>query len=92
MPKQTIIQNPLAEIRNETNIVYVLATQLEALARVLTHVKPLDEDQQPTLRPEDFIHIMQLFQRQLASLQDIADGVDGAVEAGCPGSLKAVTA
>lgn len=76
--------NKLADdIRDETEIVHGISQQLEALARVLTYVKTEGDEQDPnptTIKPTDFVCIMQIFQEKLESLEDLAGGIEGAVQ------------
>ena len=80
------------EIRDETEIVLGIAQQLEALARVLTYVTTEgDEQDPPIITPEDFVCIMQVFHEKLVSIEDLAGGVEAAVERGGePASMQAV--
>ena len=80
------------EIRDETEIVLGIAQQLEALALLLTYVKTEgDEQDPPIITPEDFVCIMQIFHEKLVSIEDLAGGVEAAVERGGePAAMQAV--
>jgi hypothetical protein len=80
MANQSGKPTPLASISKEADIVRHMSTQLESLARVLSYVPTTDPDQKPTVSPDDFVSIMGLFQEHLATLKDIAEGIDRAVE------------
>jgi hypothetical protein len=74
-------------------IIYGLSTQLEALARVLTQVRTVeDPDQDPPITPEEFVSIMQVFHEKLYALKDISGSLDGVVEeaSGPPPTVHAV--
>jgi hypothetical protein len=79
----------VAEFRHETNILRHLSTRLETLARVLSHVQTVDEDQDPTIKPDDMVCLMELFQEDLSSLRDLAETLDRVAERDAASSLKA---
>jgi hypothetical protein len=77
----------------QKNTVYGIATQVEALARVLTQVRTVEyPEQDPPITPDEFVSIMQVFHEKLDTLKDLAAGIDGAVEeaSGPPHTVHAV--
>lgn len=57
-----------------------LIEQLEALARVLSHVETEGDEQERTITPMDFVCVMQIFQEKLDSLKDLVGTLDGVIE------------
>jgi hypothetical protein len=80
MAEQQIEETPIERIRDRASIIGVLATQLEATARAMTHVSHHTEDGQQPIEPEDLPRIMHLFAQQLSSIVDVAGDIEATTE------------
>jgi hypothetical protein len=64
-----------AEISREAQAIHMYSLQLEALARTLTHVHTADDAGQSSLKAQDLVHIMNIFQCDLDAIRDHAQGI-----------------
>jgi hypothetical protein len=68
------------EVLRDAEAIHMYSLQLEALARTLTHVHTADGAGKSSLKSDDLVHIMNIFQCDLDAIRDHAQGIIVSVE------------
>lgn len=63
------------ELLADAQVIHTYSLRLEALARTLKHVKAADDEGKSSLKSDDLIHIMSIFESDLDAIRDIARGI-----------------